>query len=199
MSSPALNKYKIAIKKVDLLRQIAALKGNGHTDDEKQIIYHAALSINVASWDSFINDIVKDYYQTIANPLDLHFNAIHGKLNQLAITALTKFNTPNWENTRSLFISYTGYDPYADWVWPAKNMSAIHVQERLNQILKVRHSFAHGFNMPAYNWNQAPSGKARLTSAIIIETKSFFDNIALKTEVGLKNHIANTYSVANFW
>jgi hypothetical protein len=159
MASPALNKYIFAAEKVEFLRSNAS-SNRLISPDGKQIIYHAALAVNVAAWDAYINNIIKDFYNATSNPSDHRFNALHMNIKALSIKALDKFNTPNWENTRNIFTQYTGYDPYSDWIWPSKNMAPIHVQERLNQILKVRHSFAHGFAMPSYDWNRTSGSSA---------------------------------------
>ena len=73
------------------------------------------------------------------------------------------------------------------------------VRERLNEILRIRHSFAHGFDMPAYNWTQSPSGKVRLTSKAILETEAFFKNLVNVTDTGMETHINLTYGIASIW
>ena len=94
---------------------------------------------------------------------------------------------------------YTGYDPINDWVWTRRGMVNQQVHERLNEILRVRHSFAHGFGMPDYDWTQSPSGRVRLTSKAIQETETFFRNLVKVTDRGMKAHIELTYKLANIW
>ena len=78
-------------------------------------------------------------------------------------------------------------------------MSGLQVRVRLNEILRVRHSFAHGFDIPAYNWTELPSGKVRLTSKAIQEIEAFFKNLVKVTDNGMKTHIESTYGFANIW
>ncbi|MCP3967835.1 MAG: hypothetical protein GY718_16030 [Lentisphaerae bacterium] len=54
-------------------------------------------------------------------------------------------------------------------------MGAQEVRERLNEILKVRHSFAHGFSVPAYSWIQNNSGRIRLTNKSLVDVDALFN------------------------
>jgi hypothetical protein len=67
-------------------------------------------------------------------------------------------------------------------------MEGLDVRNRLNETLRVRHSFAHGFGMPAYDWTQVPSGRVRLTSKALQDVKAFFKNLVNATDRGMKLH-----------
>ena len=169
------------------------------SQDEIQVYYHASLAAYVAAWEAYINNLVRDFYSVIADPLNPRFYAIYTIAQQVAEKALERFNTPNWENTRNLLVQYTGYDPIGDWVWARRGISSLQVRERLNEILQVRHSFAHGFGMPAYNWTQSPRGKVRLTSKAVQETEAFFKNLVNVTGSGMKAHITLNYGITSIW
>ena len=200
MSSPAALKYITAASRVQTLRK-AVTDGRLRpmSQDEIQVYYHAALAAYVAAWDAYINDLVREFYNVIADSSDLRFDAIYRVARQAAERALERFNTPNWENTRHLLDQCTGYDPIGDWVWARRGIGGLQVRERLNEILHVRHSFAHGFGMPAYDWTQSPMGRVRLTSKVIQETEAFFKNLVNVTDTGMKGHIDQTYGISNIW
>ena len=91
-------------------------------------------------------------------PLRVDYHAIHEVARMAGERAMERFNTPNWENARNFLIATTGYDPISDWTWPRRGMGVQDVKERLNQILRVRHSFAHGFAIPSYSWTTSKRG-----------------------------------------
>ncbi len=200
MASPAATKFSIALEKAICLRDTV----NSSTDppissQNKQVYYHAALTANVSAWDSYINQIVNDFYDLISNPIDLKYQAIFLISKSNSDRSLQKFNTPSFENSRNLLVYHTGYDPINDWVLPQRSMNSLAVKNRLNEILKVRHSFAHGFSMPNYLWNQSPTGKIRLTKRILIDIESFLKSLVRNTDKGMKLHIRTAYGIISHW
>ncbi len=73
------------------------------------------------------------------------------------------------------------------------------MRTQLNEILKVRHSFAHGFSIPAYSWTQTSKGKIRLTAQAVDDVGAFFKHLVRVSDQDMKNHIEMTYSVTVFW
>ena len=200
MSSPAALKYRTTVERVQTLRRTATdkrLRPMSH--DKIQVYYHAALTGYVAAWNAYIDNLVRDFYDVIADSANPKFDAIHTLAKDIADNALRRFNTPNWENTRNLFNQYTGYDPINDWGGSQVNMNREQVNQRLNEILHIRHRLAHGSNMPTYNWIQSPSGKIRLTSKAIQDIEAFFKNLVKVTDKGMKAYIESTYGLTNIW
>ncbi len=130
-----------------------------------------------------------------SNPLTPEFHAVHSLVKEAAERALIRFNTPNWENTRNLLVQQTGYDPINDWIWNRRGMGVHQVHEKLNEILRVRHSFAHGFPVPAYSWTQSPNGRIRLTNRALLDVGAFFNLMVSVTDKGMQQHIELTYSI----
>ncbi len=166
---------------------------------EVQALYGASFVAQVAAWNSYVVGLVRCFFNEVANPAIPNFHAMHTLANTAATSQLDRFNTPNAENTRNLIIACTGYDVWPDWQWPARHMNAMAVRLRLNEILKVRHSLAHGFAMPGYLWTQAASGKTRLTLDVLAWTQTFFDHLVSSTDHGLMNHLNTVYAVIPKW
>lgn len=164
-----------------------------------QTYYQAALAAHVAAWESYIEALITDYYSITSNPALPAYHAIHAVAKRQAEDKLKKFNTPNFDNSRQLMVETTGYDPYADWIWPARSMGVIDVQQRINEILKARHSFAHGNALPAYKWNISTSGRCRLTSKTLDMINAFFRNLVKRTDAGMKNHLQTSHRIQANW
>jgi len=196
MPSAAAIRYRELASRADVI-----LKANrrmlGH--EEVQAIYGAVLLAQVAAWNAYVVRLIDCFFQEVADPSVANFHAIHTLANAAAKSQIERFNTPNAENTRSLILRCTGYDPWTDWQWPARKMSALAVQQRLNEILKVRHSLAHGSAMPGYAWTQTPSGATRVTLRTLAWTRAFFNRIVTTTDIGLRSHLHTVYGVVPVW
>jgi hypothetical protein len=193
MPSAAAHKSTIGFERANVLRAAALRLRPRQRAARGQIYYHAALALSVATWDAYLNDIVIEFFGAVANLQHSQFQAMAAVSRNFAELAAKRFNTPNFENSRELLVNCTGYDPYSDWAWPQRAMSVLQVKERLNQILKVRHSFAHGFAIPTYPWTQSPAGRVRLTSDAVSDTIALLRHLIASTDRGLNGHIATMY------
>jgi hypothetical protein len=164
-----------------------------------QAVYGAAFVAKVAAWNAYAAGLTECFFQEIANPAATSFHALHTLARVAATSQLERFHTPNAENTRNVILASTGYDPWTDWQWQARGMNALAVRLRLNEILKVRHSLAHGFAMPGYRWNQTTSGEARLTLEGLAWTRAFLNHLVVTTDRGLRTHLITVYGVMPQW
>jgi hypothetical protein len=194
MPSPAAQRYGLAVERSRILRRAALGRGVRRGPfEERQVYCQASLAAAVAAWEGYVVDTVQGFFAAIADPLAPPFSALHTVGQRNAEIALGRFNTPNWENSRDILARTTGYDPINDWTWTARTMSGPQVKERLNQILQVRHSFAHGFPIPAYPWTQLASGRVRLTNQALKDNEALFKNLVRRTDQGLQQHIQRAY------
>ncbi|MBF0849799.1 hypothetical protein HKD27_02525 [Gluconobacter sp. R75690] len=189
-----------SVKSAQNLRKIAKdvrLKPFPH--EQKTYFLHAALASYVAGWDAYLNLVIKEFVQKTSNTTNIEFSFLHTILSPIVDEKLKKFNTPNWENSRELLMACTGYDPISDWPWRKAQFNRQQSQEFLNQILKVRHSFAHGFSMPTYAWTQTPSGRIQLNDKSLRKIERFFSHLVLETDIGLARYTKQNLSNRTLW
>jgi hypothetical protein len=196
MASPAFQRFNELMDQADVLMGIDSA---GLSRRETQSVAGAVFLAQVAAWNAYVVGLVRTFYVEVANASTPTFHAVHTLSSALAEMDLGKFNTPNADKSRELVAVCTGYDPWPDWAWPRGGLSVLAVKQRINEVLKVRHSFAHGFAMPAFSWNVDASGHARLTRGILRWNRSFLRGVAERTDAGMKAHIQTVYGRANNW
>ncbi len=203
MPSAAKEKLVTIMARADLLCKHAGRIRKKSGYPTKVVLLHAALANQVASWDAYIKALSLEYFQATANPTDIRFSAMHTLLkNQLEIE-LKKFNTPNSNNCRNLLMKYANFDPWPEWLNIKFNgltiSASLAVRSVLDEILNVRHSFAHGFSIPATSWNMDSSGTPTLNCKILSETRGFLIHLCRKTDDGLSSHIAKQHGILKPW
>ena len=185
MPSLAASGYKMTVKKAFALRQD-----------------HASLAVCTSAWNAYVIGIINNFFSVIAEPLEPKFSAVYNIANEAAEGQLKRFNTPNSKNSRDIILQCTGYDPINDWMWYRNGrlyLNGQQTRERLNEILGVRHSFAHGFSIPAYSWTQLSNGQVRLTKTSVQEVELFFNNLVRVTDREMKAHIKLLYGTETDW
>lgn len=164
---------------------------------ERQIFYHANVAAWVAAWDTYLNKVTIEAITRTGDPLNGELQAMKALALESAARTLKRFNTPNFDNSRRVLIECVGWDPIAAWNWPRRMMTWQLVQERLNEILKVRHSFAHGLPIPVYGWLPNSGGNAYLNKECIGEVQKLLRHLAAETDAKLKSHMENNYGTFN--
>lgn len=197
MSSIAHQNFTAAVGTISLLCQ----PGRMHSlaAEQRRLQYHASLAMYVAAWQVYVESAAREFLASITSPLDIQFSAVHVLLSDRIGAELKRFNTPNWENARTLLIAATGYDPINDWSWPRRHFGGIAFRTLINEILQVRHSFAHGYPMPSYSWNTDNQGRPRLTLEAMALVRGAFVHIAATTDRGLSGIIGSTYGLTKAW
>jgi hypothetical protein len=203
MSSRALIEYGSQRSKADYLISHAGslkLKSQG---SEKAILLHAALAAHVAAWDSYVKRLMKEKYSAIFHSNSVDYMALHEISKKRTEKAIEKLNTPNAENCRNFMIESSGFDPWPSWINVRFGNSVLTanlmVNARLNEIFKVRHSFAHGFTMPNFHWNTNAIGGAHLDCSCLRSVSGFFGQLATKTDEGFSTHISTHFGRNKPW
>lgn len=203
MSSAAQGTFRTILARADLLCSNASQIRTKAGLPTKVVLLHAALANQVAAWDAYVKALSLEYFSATAEPTDIRFSAMHDLLKTQLEIELKKFNTPNSDNCRSLLLKYANFDPWPHWLnlkFAGATISASLVSRNtLDEILKLRHSFAHGFAIPANSWNVDPSGAATLNCRILGETRRFLVQVCEKTDRGLASHVAAQHGIVRPW
>jgi len=203
MSSAAKATFNTILARADLLCKQAAQIRRKADSPTKVVLLHAALANQVAAWDAYMKAISLEYFLATASPTDIRFSSMHDLLKGQLEIELKKFNTPNSDNCRNLLLRYTKFDPWPTWLnvrFGASTITAsLVVRNTLDEILKLRHSFAHGFSIPANAWNMDSSGAATLNCTILGETRKFLVQVCEKTDKGLAYHVVAQHGIAKPW
>ena len=165
----------------------------------KSDFLHAALAAYVAAWDAYLNGVVLEFRDKINDPLNVEYSGLHTRYSDFVSRSLERFNTPNSNNSRVLLVQCTGYDPIGDWVWTRAGMNGLQARTFLDEILKVRHSFAHGFSIPSYTWTVTPTGRRQLSGGSVEKARRFLRHIVLVTDAGLWAHGRSQYPTKHHW
>jgi hypothetical protein len=203
MSSAAKLKFDSLIKKAQLLSVHAGQLKRKQNVEAKIVFLHAALTTQVAAWDVYVKAVALEYFLATSDATNPKFMAMHAMLQNRMTDAARKLNTPNSENCRNYLMIYTGFDPWPHWInikfGSTLLSNSLMVRERVNEILTLRHSFAHGLSMPTHSWNTNPGGTSHLSCLILQQTGQFITNVCKKTDDGLSQHISVQHSISKPW
>lgn len=182
-------------------------RGRRHQQDA---LHHAGVVLTVAAWQAYVEKVVKEALQAIeddlaaANPPSPRW-ALHSFLMRKShiLNILKKFNTPNDQNVRGIFQESLGFDPWPSWAWNrhGRNWSAAVTRTRTNGWVLVRHSVAHGFELPPdLPWlRQNAASAPRLTLGLLEECKRHFRFLANQTDAALAMHLNSQHQLAVAW
>jgi hypothetical protein len=199
MSSPARSQYLTASAKAELLQTNVGLSRGRFTKYERSVQYAASLAAHVAAWESYLENLVQDFITEISDPLDMRYTALSDLFAPKVEQELKRFNTPKYDNARTLVATCTGYDPINDWNWPARRMGGPAVRILVDEIVNVRHCFAHGTAMKSYDWNTSTAGQVRLTVQALVLVRGIFGHLVSVTDRQLDAHIRATYGLVRSW
>ncbi|WP_414882646.1 hypothetical protein [Pseudomonas sp. IT-P2] len=189
--------------KADYLISHAGQLRRAKLHKEKAILLHAALAAHVAAWDSYVKRLMREKYGAIFSTVSPGYGTLHEISRRRTEKAIEKLNTPNAENVRNFMMECSDFDPWPSWInirfGSATLPASIMVTNRLNEVFKVRHSFAHGFTMPMFPWNTGRAGSAHLDCGTLRSVSGFLNDLAIATDSGFSIHIASRFAIAKPW
>ena len=150
MPSNALNKFHTSIVGAKVLLDFNAVATPASTDLKfvEQICLKAAIASAVGCWEGYLEAALREFVSKTRVLAQRRSWSLIAQFESIVDKLAADLNTPNWEKTRDLLITVTGMDPYASWVWSPKCTNPTDTKSIFDGILKVRHAFAHGFNVP---------------------------------------------------
>lgn len=202
MPSRAALEFSRARVNAGLLIAAAGLrpKVRANTAVHKATCLHAALAMLVAAWEAYLERLVLEVQREIADASQMRFSAVLSLLTLITDKEVKRFNTPNADNSRDLLYTHTGYDPINDWQWPAGGLTGIQARERLNEILRIRHSFAHGFPIPTnIGWVRDRNRAGILNVATLRLVERFLAHLVDVTDAGIERHLSSAFSFTPSW
>jgi hypothetical protein len=112
-------------------------------------INRAIVVLSVAAWQALIEDLAEAILDTIEPAVADPTRPAWVLVNALTRGAIGRYNTPDVLNTRSL-LANVGFDPQPSWSWGFGNGASTPaaVARRIDEWLRVRHSIAHGGDLP---------------------------------------------------
>lgn len=189
MPSNALKAFKRSVAKSDRLLSLATdgrLRPISYADAEPAL--HAALASLVSAWESYVEAIVLEYLDAVGAGAAADALAVQGLLKSEATRAIEKFNTATAENCRDLILRFCGYDCFPVLASTRLALNGHLSRLRLNEILRVRHSFAHGYAIPALAWTIRRGVGSRLTKAGVIDSRALIIEFVRAIDAGLSAH-----------
>jgi hypothetical protein len=203
MSSASKAKFDTLLLRSDSLSSVAGGIRKKSDSATKTLLLHAALATQVAAWEVYVKGVAGEYFAVTTKTADSSFSALHELLQDRMKAAAKKLNTPNSFNSREFLMTYTGFDPWSSWTGAKFGSTvfsnALLSRSRLDEILALRHSFAHGFTMPAHIWNVNTGGAAHLDCRIVGDCGRFFSDICHRTDSAFSNHIHQQHAITKPW
>ena len=212
MGSKAFAAFETLMGSVDELVAIHGKVQSGQGRRHRQEALHrAGVVLIVAAWQAYIEKLSNE-------TLDLIENSLIAPKKGGSVPAWVKsafyfrkpsvrqsigsLNTPNTQNVTRLFDWSFGYDPKSSWTWysPRRKWDSSKFCERTDEWLKIRHTIAHGNELPKnLAWLKNSAGTPRLNLSLLKEAQRHFGMLARLTDKGMAKHLASDYSIKTKW
>ncbi len=208
--SSALNKF---LDQLSLVDQLISIHGKLQTGrgrrHEQDALHRAGVVLTIAAWQAYNEKVLLEAVDAIDNNLrDPAAPAPSWalqtfELRQAQINHTVKgFNTPNDQNVQRLFLETLGFDPWPSWEWKRgrRQWSVKDVRTRTNTWVKIRHSIAHGFDLPNdVPWLLGDTGLPRLTLKLLKECRSHFVHLTSRMDTAFRDHLIAEYRLPGPW
>jgi len=212
MPSNSFHEFEALLASVDQLinihRKLQQGRGRRH---EQDAIHRAGVVLTVAAWQAYVEKVLNEGLQYIQDSIVAPVGGVAPPSWATSAFSVRKaairqrigdFNTPNADNVRRLFKDALDFDPRPSWNWyvSRRHWDSAAFCQRTNSWLKIRHTIAHGDDLPPdIDWIRGSNGRARLTLSLLAECRKHFHYLANKTDQAFSADICNKYGLAAPW
>lgn len=200
MASRSLREFSAAKRRAQRLATIATdrrLRPLTYLEMEPPL--HAALAAYVSGWEAYIEDVTVEFLDVLVTSLDPRASALAKVLRDEAARVGKRFNTPSFQDSRDLVYRFTGYDPMSSMASPRLGMTSAQAQTRLDEVLRVRHAFAHGRPLPNLGWLTRYAQSSRLSQTAVRSVSALLSDLVSGIDTGLASHASSTFGLARVW
>jgi hypothetical protein len=186
----ALEEFRTAMNDPEHLVAIhrSLNKGPGRRWRE-MTLNRAVVVLTVAAWQAYIEDLARAIVRTIQPAQGAQGYGLWQLVKAATESALGRFNTPNADNVKQ-FLSNVGFDPYPHWSWGGgpSTVTPGAAAQRINDWLRVRHTVAHGDELPAVAViDRTAGGNPTLTRENAETCMQLFTRLAETTTIAANN------------
>lgn len=198
-SSAAFSKFSASIAGA---RVLAGFNGSQSSSSSSQAftdacVLSAGVAQGVGCWEGYLEAVLREFVSKTrvqahrrAWTLIVQFEALVDKM-------ASDLNTPNWDKCRDLLLNVTGMDVYPSWIWAPKFTNQTDTKAFFDGILKVRHSFAHGFPVPRDVPGLAVPGT--LDPAYVADAIACMEFFAQTTDTLLEHELTHRHGCTSGW
>ena len=192
-SSVALSKFSASVAGA---RVLAGFHGNVSNASPNQrftdtCVLSAAVAHGVGCWEGYLEAVLREFVSKTRIQAHRRAWTLIVQFEALVDKAASELNTPSWDKCRDLILNITGMDVYPSWIWNAKFSNQTDTKAFFDGVLRVRHSFAHGFSIP----NDIPG----LILAGNLDKASCVEFFAQKTDLLLEYELTHRHGCSNGW
>ncbi len=187
MPSVAWTAYleQLLLDAVRLDELYAGLRGGGASAAQLAVLNRSAVVASVSAWESYIEELMRESLRVLRPPPPLL--GAWPALSALVLNQLGRFNNPSPANVARLIQDCLGLaDVRPSWGW--QNCTPAQAEQRLTDLLTLRHQIAHGVN-------PRPSVPHSYTGIL----PGFIRRLARCTDDAVRQHLVTVHGSLNPW
>ncbi|WP_195821699.1 HEPN domain-containing protein [Roseobacter sp. MH60115] len=200
-----INQQGLVEQLVDIHESLQTGRGRRHRQDA---LHRSGVVLTVAAWQSYVEKVIAEAFHLVSDHMTDPASATPTWAIQSfnlrkaqAKTLIKRFNTPDDVRVRDVFQDTMGFNPWGSWEWRQgpRQWDAPEIRRRTNGWVRVRHSVAHGFDLPDdLDWLKGENGEARLTLGLLNECRKHFAHLVGITDDSFGAFLSNSFGIQDF-